>query len=451
MPGSLEGVLANIPFYGGYVAKQRFNQQQQEGDLQQASGTMGVLAAIQKMQSDKAMKEAMAASGGDVDKAMQTLLSSGNIAGAHALAPVYKIAQDKKQAEEMAQGLRMLNAPPGTTGGGPGGEAATPPAAPGAAPVDPRKERLDRLTKMQELYAKNPAMVARIQTEMDKLQNPPDKTRTYQKGEDVITEERQPDGSWKELGRGPKFAKQVEDPNAMAGPTKDTIEMDAWRYLTDGTLPPNMGRGQQGAGQAAAIRNRASELAKEMKMSPDEIRFGQLTNRAGVQAIGQLAKSRAQILQFEKTAMANADLALNASNEVWRSDSPWFNKPMQQIQAGATSDPKLAKFNAANETFVNEYARVMSGGYGAAQTTEGAQQRAATLLSKAMSPQTYRVVVDQLRAEMKNREKALNDQMDEERARVRGQIRPNAAPAAAPTAAPAAAPSSVDKLLEKYK
>lgn len=203
-------------------------------------------------------------------------------------------------------------------------------------------------------------------------------------------------------------------------PTDETIEMDAWRYLTDGTLPPNMGRGAQGSGQATKIRNRAATLADDMGMKPDEIRFAQLENKTKVAALGQLAKAKAQILQFEKTAEANAELALKASRDVWRSDSPLINRSVNWLKTNATGDPKFSVFNAANETFVSEYARVMSGGYGAAQTTEGAQTRAHGLLNTAQSPGQYEAVVKQLKAEMKNREKAISDQMEEERSGLRG-------------------------------
>ena len=180
-------------------------------------------------------------------------------------------------------------------------------------------------------------------------------------------------------------------------------------------------------------------------MTPDEIRFAQLTNKAQVGAIAQLGRARAQILQFEKTARNNADLALDASKNVWRTGSPLINRPLQYIRQEVTGDPQAAVFNAANETFVSEYARVMSGGYGAAQTTEGAQQRAHTLLSTATSPAQYGQVITQLKREMDNRVKALDGQMVEERQRLRaglGKSEPVAPPghAAPPAAAPASAP-----------
>jgi hypothetical protein len=233
-------------------------------------------------------------------------------------------------------------------------------------------------------------------------------------------------------------------PGDQPGPTSDTIEMDAWRYLTDGTLPPNMGRGAQGATQATNIRNRAAELAKDMGMSPDEIRMAQLTNKTQVQAIGQLARAKAQILQFEKLAAMNADLALDASSKVDRTGIPILNKWIQAGRTNVTGDPDTAKFHAATETFVTEYAKVMSGGYGAAATTEGAQARAHTLLNTANTKEQFSAIVGQLKREMQNRVASLNAQMDEERNNLRrGVVRsPDPSPSPSPSPSPAPSPTS---------
>jgi hypothetical protein len=252
-------------------------------------------------------------------------------------------------------------------------------------------------------------------------------------GEEEVQYLRQPDGSMKEVGRGPRFAKQVASVVNIGGqgaePTTDTLEMDAWRYLSDGTLPPNMGRGVQGVKQATLIRNRASEMAKEMGTQPDEIRFGQMMNKTQVGTIAQLARARAQILQFEKTAEYNADLALKASEKVNRTGVPVFNRWLQAGRSEVLGDPDTKVFNAAMETFIMEYARVMSGGYGAAQTTEGAQQRAHQLLNTSGTKEQVTKVIGQLKTEMGNRVKALDDQMTEEKRRLRGGL-PSASAAA---------------------
>lgn len=198
--------------------------------------------------------------------------------------------------------------------------------------------------------------------------------------------------------------------------------MDAWRYLTDGTMPPNMGRGAQGADRTTEVRNRAAEISKELGIPPDQMRALQLTNKAQVQAISQLGRARAQILQAEKLASYNSQLALDASEKMTRTGVPLFNKGIMWAQENLAGVPELRNFTIANETFISEYARVMGGGYGAAAPTEGAQARAHTLLNRATTQQEYRSGVAQLRMEMGNRVKSLNDQMGEERARLFGGV-----------------------------
>lgn len=457
---SLEGVLAQIPGYGGYLAARQMNEQQQMQNLQQAGLLVGLQKHLQEQAQAEQLRSAMASSGGDIEKALEASLRTGNIGAAHQLAPLVKLAQEKKSHEQTQQAMKDFNAvtEPSTvqpTGpqelgiGQPAGGADST-AAVGTEITAQRDARIAKLNKLAEIYATNPAVVTRIQAEIDRLQNiKPMVEHNFSVGDNMVQPHISLDQgrTWQPIpGSKPsaKFGKQVLSVEETANqPTADTIDMDAWRYLTDGTLPTNMGRGVQGAKQATMIRNRASELAKEMGVPMEEVRFANLTNKAQVQAIGQLGRARAQILQFEKTAEYNADLALNASKDVWRTGSPWINKPLQIIRSEGLGDPQTKVFNAANETFVSEYARVMSGGYGAAQTTEGAQQRAHTLLSTATAPQQYEAVIKQLKAEMNNRIRALNTQMDEERQRLRSGIGkplvtpPVTSPAATPAAAPA--------------
>lgn len=441
--------LADVPGLGGYLAQKAANENQPMQQLQQVSSAQGLLAHLQEQEQAAKLREVLAASGGDAEKAMQSAVAAGNVKAAQALSPIVKMQQEQKQREETPRLLASLNgaqAPAATAAPGDGAEPATP-----AAPQDPRQARIAKLTAMSLIpqYANNPIVQQRLQAEIDKLTSvKPMVEHNFSVGENQVQPHISFDEgkSWQPIpGSKPsaKFAKQVVNVNAGgdAGPavTDDTLAMDSWRYLTDGTLPPNMGRGVQGTAQATKIRNEASRLAKEMGMSPDEIRIAQLTNKNGVQAMGQLAKARAQILQFEKTANMNADLALTASDKVDRTGVPLFNKWLQAGRTAIAGDEEASKFNAANETFVSEYAKVMGGGYGAAASTEGAQSRAHTLLNTAQTQTQYKAVVGQLKAEMANRVKALNGQMEEERGRIKDSLfnRKPAEPTA-PAAAPAA-------------
>src|SRR5689334_18571265 len=61
MAGTLEATLASIPGYGGYLAKQQYDQQQQGAELQQAHTLQKILEGIQ---SQELMKQFGAAMGG---------------------------------------------------------------------------------------------------------------------------------------------------------------------------------------------------------------------------------------------------------------------------------------------------------------------------------------------------------------------------------------------------
>ncbi len=429
---ALSQVLARVPGLGGFEAANEINRNAETNQLQQAGMLQAILQKQQAMQVDAQMRQMVAQSGGDPEKAMQLALQNGNVLAASKLEPLVKLYQQKKIADETAAGLSQLyggqTAPPGAP---PADAMPAPQGTPPPAPVDPRQTRLDHLKKMAVLYARNPTMVGTIQKEIDKIESEkPMVEHNFPVGDNMVQPHISHDQgkTWKPIeGSKPsaKFAKQVVNVNTGAEAptiTADTLEMDAYRYLTDGTLPPNMGRGVQGAKQATEIRNRAAQLAKDAGMSADEIRFAQLTNKAQVSAIMQLGRARAQILQAEKLASSNADLAVEASNASSRTGVPLLNKGIQWAQENLQGDENLRKFTAANETFISEYAKVMGGGYGAAAPTEGAQARAHTILNRATTQSEYRAAVNQLRLEMKNRVKSLDDQMSEERKRLRSSI-----------------------------
>ena len=63
MAGSLEETLARIPGYSGYLAKQKYDQDRQLGELQQASGLAGMLDAIQKRQKEAQLRSELNALG----------------------------------------------------------------------------------------------------------------------------------------------------------------------------------------------------------------------------------------------------------------------------------------------------------------------------------------------------------------------------------------------------
>lgn len=83
-------------FYSGFINRTDANRAAGLQDLQGATAQMGLLAQIQARQQDEQLRGALAESGGDLNKAMQAAIQSGNFTGAGKLAPLLKIQQDQQ-------------------------------------------------------------------------------------------------------------------------------------------------------------------------------------------------------------------------------------------------------------------------------------------------------------------------------------------------------------------
>lgn len=222
---------------------------------------------------------------------------------------------------------------------------------------------------------------------------------------------------------GARLAKQNEQDAAGAqavGSLSDAaIDEAAERYRMFGVMP-SFGMSKQSAALKVKIMQRAAQLDSGAGVSASDAAIKQSEGKANQQALGALQKQSAMVGNFEKTAMKNADLALSASEAMDRTGIPAFNK---WLQAGktATGSVEAAKFDAANNSFVEEYAKVMSGASGGgAAATDSARARAHEILNTSHTKEQYRANVDLLKKEMSNRTAALDEQREEIQSQMRG-------------------------------
>ena len=166
-------------------------------DLQQVGALQAIAQKMQAAQQDAMLKQSVAQSGGDLTKAYQAALNSGNVSAAAKLAPLIE-AQRKASMPQPGQpigsgGLRL-----------PDGTMIAPMARPDSG------------------APKAPTM------------------RTRVVGETQIQEEYQPDGTWKEVGKGPRFARQVS-PVVVSGGGSGQRAPVGFQFKEDGTLEPIKG------------------------------------------------------------------------------------------------------------------------------------------------------------------------------------------------------------------
>lgn len=211
-----------------------------------------------------------------------------------------------------------------------------------------------------------------------------------------------------------------------------TIANAAARYNTDGTLPPNLGRGQQGQREIASILKEASVQAAARGDTPEAQRVAQLANKANAAALNKLQSQQTMVGAFEKNFNKNADMAEQLSSGVDRTGSPLVNSWINAGKRAVTGDPQLSAFDASVKATVNEYAKIVSGGSGGGSTAQGEIGKIEGLLSSAQNAQQVKAVLDLMRKETANRMAAFNDEKSQ---LTSSMIRPNVKPVASPAAA----------------
>lgn len=192
----------------------------------------------------------------------------------------------------------------------------------------------------------------------------------------------------------------------------DQTTLDYWvKRMRAGDPMPALGFGGSNT-RKALLRGVAEDAAKTGSTANIDQANSQI-RKANETALAQIARTRALIDNYEKTAMKSSYLVEHlAQKGVGPTGTPIFDK---WVQAGrrATGDPDVTAFNNSIETLVNEYAKVMSGGYGAAATAEGAINRAHVLLSESSNMKQLHAAVNVMRTEMEFRSKSLVDEQAE--------------------------------------
>lgn len=223
----------------------------------------------------------------------------------------------------------------------------------------------------------------------------------------------------------------------QSGLSDDAVEHAAHRYVVDGTMPPNLGRGAQGEGTKVKILNRAAEIAKASGQDGMASRITQIAGRAGSGALLQLTKQEQMVGAFEKNALRNADVALAESAKVDRTGSPVLNRWLLAGQKEVLGDPDVSRFHAATITFVNEYAKIMSGSMGNTAVSDSLRRETESLLATKDTPEQFAATIDLMKQEMRNRMLGFQEQKAE-LSRTFGGGNASAAP---PPVAPSAAAS----------
>lgn len=178
--------------------------------------------------------------------------------------------------------------------------------------------------------------------------------------------------------------------------TAATLDADAQRYLETGTLPPNMGRGVQGAAQSTAIRQRAEELAEQQGIDPATLpqRWQQYRSKqTGMRVLEQRAANLELAENESKTLIPRV---LDASSKVSRTQYPTLNSVIMAAEKG-TGDPNVVRLGVAASSLIYVYARVLKP---TGVLNESDTKQASEILNKAWSQGQIEAALDQMTKEI---------------------------------------------------
>jgi hypothetical protein len=210
----------------------------------------------------------------------------------------------------------------------------------------------------------------------------------------------------------------------------DTAKFIGGQVALGQPMPP-LGMGKEAAAMRRAILAEATKQWKAMGISPGEANVIAAQNKSGLAELARIASIKANVLTAENTANSNATQVLSLLGNAGTTGSPIFNS-WQQAGRRATGDSKVSAFDVAVKTLATEYARVMTGG-GNSPLSDSARHEADSLIHTSMTPDQFRAAIRQMKIDMQNRSKGIEQErqatLDQIRTGGRGSSQSPASPA----------------------
>jgi hypothetical protein len=213
---------------------------------------------------------------------------------------------------------------------------------------------------------------------------------------------------------GPPPSKGIPDGRGGYLLNPQALDQAAEMYARTATLPP-VAQGRGGALIRAAIANRAAELRPETNLAGNKASY-HADSASQTKLQGMVDNTDA----FERTALANLDTFLGTARNVVDRGSPLWNAGARQFATRFAGDPKMASFNAARQTAVQEIGKVLGGASAGGAISDSARHEVESLLPADASLAQIEQAAAILRKDMLNRRQSYQQQLHEIQGRAGG-------------------------------
>jgi hypothetical protein len=186
----------------------------------------------------------------------------------------------------------------------------------------------------------------------------PAQVRTRISGETSIQEEYR-NGQWVEIGRGPRFSKQVVNVNA---PSNEPLSKEAVRDLAIQSLyDPNATSGYRRDTTAMSrIANERQRVMQEAGITSEDVVSGRAGFKADTLSLNKLTPQYDAITAFEKTAIRNGQMLKELGDKVDTTGVPVVERWIRSGRKAVQGDEDVAKFHAQMNLYRAEAARILT-------------------------------------------------------------------------------------------
>lgn len=202
-------------------------------------------------------------------------------------------------------------------------------------------------------------------------------------------------GKLKETERHNKVEEAIKRSSSVVL-DEPTLRDMAEQYLAgDNSVKQGIGRGVQGPQNIVNLNKMIYTVAREQGMNPSDIAAANAEFQGFKSSMRTLGTRAANMGMAVNEFKQFADLALDASKAVPRTNFIPLNKLIQMVQAG-TATPEHGAFATANLSAINAYSAVVTRSGG---TTVHSQEEAAKMLFTADNQEDYAARIAQLKKE----------------------------------------------------
>ena len=194
--------------------------------------------------------------------------------------------------------------------------------------------------------------------------------------------------------------------DAEGGLSPEAVTFNADQYLTTGVMP-TLGMGKQAAKDREKILNAAAIQAGAAGLKGPDLARQIAHYKAGTKQIATLENQLGLLRGSEGTALTNGQQFLDRSRELpGQTSFPLLNSVVQTAQRWlpVPGHDTIAAADVAQNTFANEYARVISqtGGSGGV-LSDSARHEAMSILRGNFSPEKKQAAFNQMKIDMASR------------------------------------------------